>query len=215
MRDAREVRSAKKLETNKKSSFPKITFKDTKTSGNTTVRSEPKDIMKTTQTQRNTNNAAKTTQTLEQQNTTTATQKPDRSKNTAEICVSRVELNICVQEEWTHNVEPTTMGPTTQLEASLDTPLFRQRLNEFWVFDSLPQPTRKMRPLINFVKKRDWEANKVFRRSTLKSYAEQASCPGGLPNNSRKNRHSFTNEADSARQSPYDTSGIGSNVELK
>ena len=70
------------------------------------------------QTQKNTNNTATTTQTLEPQNTTTATQKSDRSKNTAEICVTRVEPNICVQEERTHNVEPTKMGPATQLEAS-------------------------------------------------------------------------------------------------
>ena len=74
----------------------------------------------------------------------------DRSEDTAEICVSRVDPNICIQEEQTHNIEPPTMGTSTQLEASLemiteglvatlekttntveseeDTTLFRQRL---------------------------------------------------------------------------------------
>ena len=182
VRNAREVLSAKKLETSKKSSFPKITFTDTNTSGNQTVRTEPNYTMKTTQAQTKTNN------------TTTATQTPDRSKDTAEICVSRVDPNISVQDERTHNIEPPTMGSATleanhemiteELVATMekatntvesklfrqrlhhysDTPLFRQRLQRVLGVRFIAAATKKdrnFRPLINFVKKRDWEAIKA------------------------------------------------------
>ena len=142
--------------------------------------------MKTTQIQTKTNHTTTTTKTLEPRNTTTATQTPDRSKDTAEICVSRVDPNICVQEERTHNVEPPTMGSATLLKASHemiteelvatvekatnkveseeDTPLFRQRLRRVLGVRFIAAATEKdrnLRPLINFVKKRDWEATKA------------------------------------------------------
>ena len=72
----------------------------------------------TTQTQKELHNTTTTTQTLEPHYTTTTAQTPDRSKDTPEICVSRVDTNICIQEELTHNVQPPTRGPPTQLEAS-------------------------------------------------------------------------------------------------
>ena len=89
-------------------------FTDTNTSGNTTVKHTPNDTTKTTQTQTETHNTTTTTQTLEPQNSTTITQTTDRSRDTAEICVSRVDPNICIKEELTHNVEPPTMVPPTQ-----------------------------------------------------------------------------------------------------
>ena len=167
--DAREVLSAKKkTETTTKSNFPKIIFTDTNTSRNTTAKPTQSDITKTTQTQ------------TEPQNTITASQTSDRSNDTAEICVSRLDPNICIQEEQTHNVEPPTMGPFTQLEAchetitvglvatvekaintvesEEDTPLFRQRLQRV---AAATKKDRNLRPLINFVKNRDWEAIKA------------------------------------------------------
>ena len=42
----------------------------------------------------------------------------DRKEDTEEICVSRLDPNICIQEEKTHNVKPPTMTTTSQLEAS-------------------------------------------------------------------------------------------------
>ena len=121
VRDAREVLSAKKeIETSTKSSFPKITFTDTNTSVDTMV--TPKDTMKTTQTLEP-QNTTTTTQTLDRSKDSaeisrTTTQTPDSSKDTAEACVSRVDPNICIQEELTHYVEPPTIGPSTRLEAS-------------------------------------------------------------------------------------------------
>ena len=96
-----------------------------------------------------------------------------------------MDPNICIQEEQTHDKEPPTMGPFTQLEASHeliseglvatvekvtntveseeDTPLFRQRLQRVLgvgFIDAATKKDRNLRPLINFVKKRDWEAIK-------------------------------------------------------
>ena len=136
--------------------------------------------MRTTpiQTQSNTTAATKQTPTSEPCNTTTSTQTPNKSTVT-NICVSRVDPTICVQEERTHNIEPPTMGSTT-LEASYemiteelvatveeatktvqseeDTPLFRQRLQRVWrsIHRRSHQERSKPSPLINFVKKRDW-----------------------------------------------------------
>ena len=187
VRDTREGLSAKKkIETCSNSRFSKIIISEKSTSGNTTVKPTPKDTTKTTQTQTETHNTKRTTQTLESQNTTSTTQTPDRSKDTAEICVSRVDPNICIQEELTHRVKHPTMGPPTQLEASHemitegivatvekatstvesedDTPLFRQKLQGVLGVRFIAAATKKdrnPRPLINFVKKRDWEAIKA------------------------------------------------------
>ena len=177
VRDAREVLSAKKkTETATKSTFPNIIFTDTISSGKTTAKPTQIEITKTTQTAQ-----------TEPQSTTTAIQiTSDRSEDTAEICVSRVDPNICIQEEQTHNVEPPTKGTSTQLEASHemiteglvatlekatntveseeDTPLLRQRLQRVLGVRYIAAATRKDRnlcPLINFVKKRDWEAIKA------------------------------------------------------
>ena len=74
------ISAKKKTETTTKSTFPKVIFRDTNTSGKTTAKPTQSDITKTTQTQ------------TEPHNTTTATQTTsDRSKDTAEICVSRVD----------------------------------------------------------------------------------------------------------------------------
>ena len=183
VRNAREVLSAKKLETSKKSSFPKITFTDTNAFRNRTVRIEPSYTMKTTQAQTKTNTITTTTQTStpEPRKTTTVTQTPDRSKYTAEICVSRVYPNISVQEERTHNIEPPTMGSATlktnhemiteeliatvqKATNTVDIPLFRQRLQRVLGVRFIAAATKKdlnLRPLINCVKKRDWEAIKA------------------------------------------------------
>ena len=109
VRDARQVLSAKKkTETTTRSTFPKIIFTNTITSEKTTAKLTQNEIIKTTQTAQ-----------TEPQSTTTATQTTsDRSEGTAEICVSCVDSNICIQEEETHNKEPPTMGTSTQLEAS-------------------------------------------------------------------------------------------------
>ena len=178
VRDTREGLSAKKkIETCTNSRFSKIIISDKSTSGNTTVKPTPKDTTKTTQTQTETHNTKRTTQTLEPQNTTSTTQTPDRSKDNAEICI---------QEELTHRVKHPTMGPPTQLEASHemitegivatvekatstvesedDTPLFRQKLQGVLGVRFIAAATKKdrnPRPLINFVKKRDWEAIKA------------------------------------------------------
>ena len=141
--------------------------------------------MTPTQLKSNTTTTTKQTSTPEPRNTTTATQTPDKSRDTAEICISRGDPNICAQEERTHNIETPTMGSATleashemiteelvatvekatnTVESEEDTPLFRQRLQRVLGVRFIAAVTRKdqnLRPLINFVKKRDWEAIKA------------------------------------------------------
>ena len=125
--------------------------------------------MKTTQTQTKTNTSTTTTQTStpEARNTTTATQTPDKSNDTAEICVIRVDPNISVQEERTHTIEPPTMGSitleashemiteelvatvekaTNTVESEEDTPLFRQKLQQVLGVRFIAAATQKDRP---------------------------------------------------------------------
>ena len=79
---------------------------------------------KKTNTTTHLNETTKTTQAAQTEpqtttTTTTATQTTsDRREDTAETCVSRVDPNICIQDDQTHNVDSPTMGNTTQLEAS-------------------------------------------------------------------------------------------------
>ena len=101
--------------------------------------------------------------------------------------VSRINYNIASQEERAPNEEPPTMTRTqpeaTQLEASHneitegvvatvtqttmteteDTPWFPKRLQKVQGIKFIAASTkmdRILRPLINFVKKRDWDAIK-------------------------------------------------------
>ena len=100
-----------------------------------------------------------------------------------EICVSSVDPKVCLQEETSPNVEPSTMTTSFQLEASHaeimdtmvatvekatetdeDTPLFRRKLQKVLEIPYIAAATKKDRnlpPLINFVKKRDWDAIKA------------------------------------------------------
>ena len=135
---------------------------------------------------------SKTTQAAqtEMQTTTIATQNTsNRKEDTEENC--RVDPNICIQEEHTHNVEPPTMRTTSQLEASHyiitgglfatlekatntaeseeDTPLFRQRLQRVLGVRFVAAGTKKgqnLRPLINF----DWEPLKFPTDNTGTTY---------------------------------------------
>ena len=103
-----------------------------------------------------------------------------------EIWVSRVDPNVCNQEEKAYNVEPPTRTTTTQLEAShcmitkgliatvekatntteseKNRLLFSRKLQRVLGVRIVAVPTRKnrnIRPLMSFVKKRDWEAIKT------------------------------------------------------
>ena len=100
-----------------------------------------------------------------------------------EIWVSSVDPSVCLQEETTLNVEPPTMTTSSQLEASHtkkmdtivatvekateteeDTPRFRRKLQKVLGIPFIAAATKKDRnlpPLINFVKKRNWDAIKV------------------------------------------------------
>ena len=110
VQDARELLSSKKKQETRMN-FPKIVFGDDTTSEKTTLINKKKAIsVKTTR-------DAKT----ETPTSTMASQtESDRSENedTGEICVSRVDPNICMQEEKAHNVQPPTMTTTTQIKAS-------------------------------------------------------------------------------------------------
>ena len=187
VRDAREVLSTKKTDTSKKSNFPEITFTNTNASGNRTDRIISGCNMKTTTTQTQSTTTAATTQTVTSgpRTTTTSTQTIEETKNiVTDIYVSRVDPKICVQEVLAHNIEPPTMGNTLEasheviteelvatmgkttntVETEEDTPLFRQKLQRFLGVRFIAAATkkdRKLRPLINFVKKRDWEAIKA------------------------------------------------------
>ena len=113
----------------------------------------------------------------------TQTDVSEERPETQEQFVSRTNYNIASQEERAPNEEPPTMTRTqpeaTQLETSHheitegivatvnqttmteieeDTPLFRQRLQKDLGFTFIAAATKKdrnLRPLINFVKKRD------------------------------------------------------------
>ena len=100
-----------------------------------------------------------------------------------EIYVSRVDPTVCLQEETSPQVEPPTMTTSLQLEASHtevmdtvvatvekateteeDTPLFRRKLQKVLGVLFIAAATKKdrnLRPLINRVKKRDWDAIKA------------------------------------------------------
>ena len=57
-----------------------------------------------------------------------------------------------------------TVSQTTMTEAGEDAPLFRQRLQKVLGVNFIATATKKdrnLKPLINFVEKRDWEAKKV------------------------------------------------------
>ena len=118
----------------------------------------------------------------------TQTELGEEHPATNEMFVTRINFDIASQEECTPNEEPPTMTGTRssppQLEASHheiadkivatvnqtriteaeeDTPLFRQRLQKVLGVKFITAATKKdrnFRPLINFVKKRDWEAIK-------------------------------------------------------
>ena len=118
---------------------------------------------------------ARSTTALRTENNTKADNPQEK-----EIWVSRVNPSVCLQEETIHNVEPPTMTISSQLEASNikimdelvatvekvieteeDTPLFRRKLQRVVGVPFIAAATKKdrnLRPLINFVKKRDWEA---------------------------------------------------------
>ena len=97
--------------------------------------------------------------------------------------MDRVDPSVCLQEETTLNLEPPTMTTSSQLEASHDEimdgvvatvekateteedlPLFRRKLQRVLRVPFSAAATKKdriLRPLINFVKQRDWEAIKA------------------------------------------------------
>ena len=109
--------------------------------------------------------------------------------------MSRVDPTIRKEEELTHNVEPPTMGPPTQLEASHE------------------MIERSKSASLNYFRRKEGLGSyQGLLRTVLAQYSEQAICPRGLPTHRRENRHSYPIEADSARQSPFDTPGIGSYV---
>ena len=118
---------------------------------------------------------------------TTATQTNNNTGDDTlvemEIWVSRLDPSVCLQDETTPNVEPPTMTTSSQLEASHNeemdtvvatvekvtkteehTPLFRRKLRKVLGVSFIAAATkkdRKLRPLINFVKNRDWDAIKA------------------------------------------------------
>ena len=124
---------------------------------------------------------------MEKEKSSTSTQLSSNIENDQpmeqEMYVSRVDPNVCLQEETSPNVEPPTMTTSLQLEASHteimdtvvatvekateteeDTPLFRRKLQKVLGIPFIAAATKKdrnLRPLINFVKKRDWDAIKA------------------------------------------------------
>ena len=100
-----------------------------------------------------------------------------------EICVSRVDPNVSLQEETSPNLEPPMMSTSFPLKASHteimdtivatvekatkteeDTPLFRRKLQKLLGIPFIAAATKKdrnLRPLINFAKKRDWDVIKA------------------------------------------------------
>ena len=118
----------------------------------------------------------------------TQTELGEEHPETNEMFVSRINFDIASQEEYTPNEEPSimtgrrssppqleashheiadnivaTVNQTKMTEAEEDTPLFRQRLQKVLGAKFIAAATKKdrnLRQLINFVKKRDWEAIK-------------------------------------------------------
>ena len=107
-------------------------------------------------------------------------------KSDDEVRVSRVDPTKTIQEEKKHNKVPPTTTTSTSLEASHqlitegliptiekatntteseeDDPLFRKKLQRVLGVRFVAAATKKdrnLRPLIKFVKKRDWEAIKT------------------------------------------------------
>ena len=161
----------------KTTKFPKFIFGDTKTvtKGGSSQTTVPLITQATTATQ------TLLQKEMEKEKLSTSTQT---SSNTEiqpmeqEIYVSRVDPNVCLQEETSPNVETPTMTTSLQLEASHtevatvekateteeDTPLFRRKLQKLLGVPFIAAATKKdrnLRPLINFVKKRDWDAIKA------------------------------------------------------
>ena len=166
----------------KTTKFPKIIFGDTKTvtkrgSSQTTV---PLITQATI--------ATKTTLQNEMENEKSSTSAQTSSNTEIQpmgqgIYVSRVDPNVCLQEETSPNVEPPTMTTSLQFKASHtevmdtvvaivekateteeDTLLFRRKLQKVLGIPFISAATendRNLRPLINFVKKRDWDAIKA------------------------------------------------------
>ena len=114
----------------------------------------------------------------------TQTTPSGEQKSEDEIWVSRVDPTKTTQEEVEYNEVPPTMTTNTSIEAShemiteeiiatveksmnttesKDTPLFRKKLQRVLAVQFIAAATKKdcnLRPLINFAKKRDWEALK-------------------------------------------------------
>ena len=122
---------------------------------------------------------------IEVTSSSTQTKLSGEQQSEDEIWVSRVNPTKTTQEESHHNEVPPTMTKNTSLEASHemitegltatiekatntseseeDTPLFRKKLQRVLGVRFIAAATKKdrnLRPLINFVKKRDWEAIK-------------------------------------------------------
>ena len=118
----------------------------------------------------------------------TQTDISEERPETQEVFESRINYDIARQEEGALNEEPATMtrsqpeatqleashheitegivatvNQTTMTEAEEDTPLFPQRMQKVLGVKFIAAATKKdkhLRPLINFVKKRDWDAIK-------------------------------------------------------
>ena len=116
----------------------------------------------------------------------TQTNSSGEQKSDDKIWVSRVDPTKTIQEKRRHNEAPPKMTKITSLEASHelitegliatlekatntteaeeDTPLFRKKLQRVLGVCFIAAATKKdrnLRPLINFVRKRYWEANKT------------------------------------------------------
>ena len=181
--DAREVLSTKKIDTSKKSNFPKITFTKRNTSGNRTDRITSGYNMRTTPTQSQSNTTTANTQTFtsEPRNTATSTQtsgksshrylcqprRPEylrtRTTDTQHSTMGSTALQAS-HEMITEELVATVEKATNTVESEEDTTMFRQRLQRVLGVRFIAAATKKdrnHRPLINFVKKRDWEAIKA------------------------------------------------------
>ena len=166
----------------KSTKFPKIIFGDFKTvtKGDSSQTTVPLITHATLATQTTLQNE------MEKKKSSTSTQTSSNTENTPmeqEIYVSREDPNVCLQEETSPNVEPPTKTTSLQLEASHtevmdtvvatvekateteeDTPLFRRKLQKVLEIPFIAAATKKdrnLRPLINFVKKPDWDAIKA------------------------------------------------------
>ena len=165
----------------KTTKFPKVIFGDTKTAtkGGSSQTTVPLITQATTATQTTPKNEME----IEKFSTSTQTNSNTEIQQEQEIYVSRVDPTVCLQEETSPNVEPPTMTTLLQLEASHteimdtvvatvekateteeDTPLFWRKLQRVLGVPFIAAATKKdrnLRPLINFVKKRDWNAIKA------------------------------------------------------